>query len=227
MTKSIGSSTKKQNVPNLLNSVCEKIRKQWDRYSIFFNNDDFISYDMIWNAWCDKFSVNRNDDKIKLLYNFISGNIVRNTKNIQIKIINDRRTLILENLSNHQRYLYHLLCDNLGLYHESKTYGRRKKRYLHITKPDIWLWEFTTPNPSSKPRAFYDEQRKRMIEEKRNYKTERLRNTFCDECHQNGYDVELFCSVYVRGIYCLDCLDCVSDGNGDLLSCHKFEPIPW
>ena len=224
MAKSSDSLIEGKNVPNLFDLVCEKIRKQWDCYSIFFGNDDhFISYEMIWDNWCNKFSVNKNDDKIKLLYNFISGNTIQNTNRIETKTTNNTRTLIIKNLSNRQRYLYHLLCDNIGLYHESKPC--RHQRYLHISKPDIWLWEFTTPNPLSKPREFYEEHRKRRIAERDNYEMKLLKETFCNGCHQNGYDIELFCSVYVPGIYCMNCLDCTYDGNGDLLSCHKFEPI--
>ena len=44
-----------------------------------------------------------------------------------------------------QRSQYHKFCDKIGLHHESKD--RKSRRDFCITKPDIWLWEFTEQKP--------------------------------------------------------------------------------
>jgi hypothetical protein len=112
----------------------EEMRKNWNQYFSFFD-DKGTSYEAIWISWCEKFSIDKNDHKVKLLYNFISNNTIPKTKKVEIEIIENIRTLIIKGLSGDQRYRYHVLCDNIGLYHESVT--EKFQRHLHITKPDI------------------------------------------------------------------------------------------
>jgi hypothetical protein len=75
------------------------------------------------------------------------------------------------------------------------------------------LREFTKKNPYSKN------------VEIESYKEKRLRNSYCDICERNGLEIELFYSVYIDGVYCNDCLETTSDGDGGRLDDHKFEPL--
>ena len=50
-----------------------------------------------------------------------------------------------------------------------------------------------------------------------------MKKRYCSICEKNGLETDLFHSVYIRGIYCNDCLEVESDGTGGTLSDHKFE----
>ena len=52
-----------------------------------------------------------------------------------------------------------------------------------------------------------------------------MSSKYCCICHENGYETELLHSVYITGLYCNDCLETESDGDGGLLCDHKFEPL--
>jgi len=52
-----------------------------------------------------------------------------------------------------------------------------------------------------------------------------LQNEECSNCGTNGLESQLYMSVYITNIYCEDCLEIMSDGDGYPLNCHKFEPI--
>jgi len=56
---------------------------------------------------------------------------------------------------------------------------------------------------------------------------ERMQRKYCNGCNVNGWDTQLFCSVYMNELYCNDCLETLSDGDemGGKLGDHKFEPI--
>jgi len=56
-------------------------------------------------------------------------------------------------------------------------------------------------------------------------KINKMHNLYCCECGTYDSDNELYQSIYIRGIYCNDCLETTSDGVGGLLSDHKFEPL--
>lgn len=79
------------------------------------------------------------------------------------------------------------------------------------------MWEYTERNPYSESDEVY---KQREIESNIRYEKqiEKLRNLYCCECYTNGYDTDLYHSVYIRGLYCNDCLETTSDGDGGLLS---------
>ena len=52
---------------------------------------------------------------------------------------------------------------------------------------------------------------------------EKLGSKYCCICERNGLETELLSSVYIRGLYCTECIDNESDGDGGLLIDHKFE----
>jgi hypothetical protein len=79
------------------------------------------------------------------------------------------------------------------------------------------LWEYTLKNPYSKKHEYREKIRHQY--------QERMKRKCCDGCLTNGFDTQLFHSVYINDIYCEDCLENVSDGDGGLLGDHKFEPI--
>lgn len=143
-----------------------------------------------------------------------------------IPIEKQDNVIILKSLQPDERYKIHILCDKIGLHHQSivNTTTSKSKKCLHITKPNVWKWEFSKPNPYGKTPEFY-EQRKAERENKYEARQERLSRKYCCGCDANGLDTELFCSPYIRGLYCEDCLEIESDGEGGVLSDHKFEPI--
>lgn len=209
----------------------ETMREKWDYYSTIIRIPNSKEYQAIWKDWREKHSVSKK--KIKLLYDFIAGKPIQSDIDIEITMIKNKETMILKDLDNRKRYQYHMLCDKIGLHHKSKTCD--SCRHLYIIKPDIWLWEFTKPNPYSKTPDFYEKRRNKIAAEKSTYvkknraeqKSEEQMRTNCCRCRLNGLEVELFCSVYFGGIYCEKCLDRVDDGHGEMLSCHKYEPVFW
>jgi hypothetical protein len=99
---------------------------------------------------------------MKLLKDFITDSYKKETIDriansdhyAQQKTINDEITLIITDLSNYSRIEYQKLCDKIGLHHKSfsltKFVGYRGIEIvfdLHITKPTVWRWEWTVPNP--------------------------------------------------------------------------------
>ena len=52
-----------------------------------------------------------------------------------------------------------------------------------------------------------------------------MQQKYCDGCNVTGWDTQLYCSVYVRELYCDNCLETLSDDDGGKLGDHKFEPI--
>jgi hypothetical protein len=110
---------------------------------------------------------------------------------------------VFRNLSSRSRKKLHMLCDRIGLHHESKISSINEcEKIFYAYKPDVWLWEYTEENPY----------------------TDENHNVTCYNCGRKRWMVELFVSPHIDGIYCEDCLDIVSDGGGDYLSAHKFEP---
>lgn len=188
-------------LPSLHNSSNEDIRKNWDRYSKIYEGD----INILWNSWYDKYSIKKTSKKVIILKDFI---------------MDDNELLIMKGLTNKKRLSYHVLCDNIGLHHVSIT--KNNKRNLHISKPKIWLWEFTLPNPLSKPHFHSKSYSK---QEQNDRRIEQMKRKYCRECNTHGSEVELFCSGYINGIYCESCLENISDGEGGYLSDHKFEPL--
>ena len=145
-----------------------------------------------------------------------------------IKQMNEE-TLVFKGLDWQERKKIHILCDKIGLHHESKPNPKRKKRnrdnkHLYIYKPKLWLWEYTEENPYSKSKGERERQEtERQI--KKQKVQEKLSKKYCCICGKNGWETELLCSVYISGLYCDDCLDTESDGEGGKLCDHKFEPL--
>lgn len=209
-------------VDNQINNISfEDIRKDWTKYSLSISYDSNIFND-IWNDWINKFKINTNDMFINTFVSnfkeFITkDNFIDKIYKRLLCHINkiDNKTLVIKGLDAEQRKKIHKLCDNIGLHHKSiKVY---KNKHLYIYKPEIWLWEFTIRNPFSEDEQVYV-HRELM-------KHTRLRNKYCSNCNINGVDATLYHSVYISGYYCESCLDIESDGEGGVLSGHKFEPV--
>ena len=204
----------------LQNISSETIRQNWSQHSMTIDVNSPI-YEILWNSWYKKYNIDVSDTNVKLLQNFIMNKPI----DIADNIIVENETLILKDLTSIERKKLHLLCDKIGLHHKSINPQPRKKqkRNLCILKPVEWLWEFTIKNPYSNPREYYEEKnaKKNNFEEK----MEKMYRMYCNECGKNGTEVNLCCSPYIRGLYCDDCIETTSDGDGDVLGCHKFESI--
>ena len=207
----------------------DSIRQNWETYKndILPKSKKYIS---LWNDWYKKFNIDKNDVYVRILKDFIINNNFPDTRNVNnivcIEKCNDN-TLIFKGLEGDSRKALHLLCDKIGLHHESKpaqTKRKKYRRFLYIYKPATWLWEYTERNPFSENDEVYKEIEKER-DKVREKEKERMSRKHCCECGENGWNTELFHSVYISGIYCQTCLDEVSDCEGGILNDHKFEPL--
>jgi len=204
----------------LKNLSSEYIRKNWTDYKDTIQNTPY--YEVLWDDWKEKFNCIQSDEYLEILIGFINGDKIDVDKIDVDKMlsngikIDNNDILILEELDSDERKYIHMLCDNIGLHHVSKNNSAKKfQRNLYIYKPKVWLWEYTENNPYQKNNKF----------NKKINKQQKLSRKYCCICERNGLEVELFCSIFIRGLYCSECLDETSDGEGGVLSGHKFEPL--
>merc|ERR1740139_1315286 len=109
-------------------------------------------------------------------------------------------TLVVKSLGHNSKAFVHNLCDLLGLSHRPCEFGKKANQRVQITIPDGWAWEFTSgANPAKFLAAMGN-------------KTVRRRGPECDEC--GTQDGELMRSIHCRVVFCYDCLDVASDGEG-------------
>ena len=71
---------------------------------------------------------------------------------------------------------------------------------------------------------YYKLREQKQMQQQQKYK-EKMKRKYCNGCNITGLDTQLYCSVYVRELYCDNCLETLSDGDGGKLGDHKFEPI--
>jgi hypothetical protein len=199
----------------------EEIRKNWTKYSKEFVELNKLNIkNILWEDLVKKFDIDPNDIYFITLKKFANGEelVINETVKQPNIIYQNDSTLEIKGLDGYERKTLHNLCDNIGLHHESKQTGKKKKS-LFIYKPDEWLWEFSKPNPFSESKEYYQNKE---VEWKN--KMKKLENITCDICDINCLEADLFRSVYFKGLYCEECLDYESDGQGGKLSDHKFEP---
>lgn len=198
----------------LVNLSCEVIRKNWNICGSDICNTPF--FDIVWNDW-----ENKHNTYIKCIYySTLKSFILQWCNNFD----KSEEKIILNNLDTNDRKNVHMICDVIGLHHKSKFIKRKKCKKkkthiknMHIYKPKIWLWEFTEKNPFSNNTLVYAHQH--------NTRNAYLERKYCNYCDKTGLETQLFSSVYIRELYCNDCLETLSDGERGKLSCHKFEPI--
>lgn len=200
------------------NKSFEDIRKNWSEYKDKISKEQ---YELVWNDLIDKFNLDKSNYYLSTFIKFIGCEKIHLEKHETKIIQEDENTLILKGLDGQERKELHKLCDHIGLHHQSIV-KKKNKKHLYVYKPANWLWEFTERNPYSESDEVYV---LREIESKIRHdkEIEKLGNLYCCECYANGSDKDLYRSVYIRGLYCDDCLETTSDGGGGLLSDHKFE----
>ena len=210
----------------LKNISSDIIRQNWSYYKDIIKNSPY--YEILWNDLENKFNISKSDIYLPLLKKFINNELVIYKKpylNRITIILKDDKTLILKGLDSYDRRHVHLLCDKIGMHHQSKSNLKKKnKKFLYIYKPDIWLWEYTAKNPYSESDAYY-EKRELEYNIKQDQINEKLTRKNCNICDKNGLETELFQSVYISGLYCDDCLENTTDDEGGKLCDHKFEPL--
>ena len=199
----------------------ETIRQNWTQYKETIQDDDII-----WKDWQQKMKIDNTDMYLPYLKKFIQGQNVHQEKpfdnRVYIHQYNDN-ILIIKGMCGYERKEMHRLCDKIGLHHESKANPKKKhKKHLYIYKPTEWLWEFTEKNPYSESPEVYEQ---REIESKKRQEAyeQKMRNKYCCICERNGLETELYRSIYIRGFYCMDCIETTSDGDGGYLCDHKFD----
>ena len=213
----------------LLNISCDVIRQNWNIHKDNITNSPF--YDIIWSDWENKYNDFIKNIFYPILKKFILDHNIGHIDNIDLykyNIIQEKNTLILKGLDKKVRKEVHILCNNMGLYHKSVKITNSKKDLLIYEAPN-WLWEYTDPNPHCsigeyyKKKNQYHEQKRKKQQELLD--AEELERTYCDGCGKTAVETQLYCSVYIYDLYCDDCLETLSDGDGEPLGCHKFEPI--
>lgn len=217
----------------LENLCAENIRENWQSYKDKISCESHM-YESLWDDLIQKYHIDEHDILFEVLKHFIkTSQIMKISSKSPIKVTYANQTtdltsqhniIEIKGLSNNERRLAHQLCDQIGLHHVSKT--NKKKRILTIIIPERWCWEFSEKNPYSESKEYY-QQRLEDHSKREEIKLKKLRSYECENCGETGDKTELFCSVYVSGIYCEECLDIVSDGDGNELSCHKFESIRY
>ena len=199
----------------------ELIRQNWSNYK----DDIYYSlYESLWDDLINKFKIDKQDVYLSILKKFINKEEILFKKPLlnRIHIIQiDEKTLVLKGLDGEERKHIHHLCDKIGLHHDTKK--QSKKKFLYIYKPEEWLWEYTIRNPYSKDDEYYAKRELESQKRKQQLK-DKLSETYCCICDKNALQTDLYCSVYIDGLYCNDCLDNTSDECGGYLSDHKFEP---
>jgi len=199
-----------------------QIKKNWPIFKDGVSSTSF--YHKMWSDLKAK-ATNSTGNFFDIFRNFIEGVAIVN----QIVEVNDE-TLVIKEENSDRRKKLHDLCNLIGLHHESKNVsiqtpstGKMKQvRYLYVYKPIEWLWEFSSANPFKKS---YEKKRHKKETRYSTSNDERLRRKYCCICHKNGLETELFCNVFIRGLYCEECIEEESDGEGNKMSAHKFEPI--
>ena len=167
-----------------LSHSVEHIRKNWDKFSskIAFDSRDF---EILWGGMCSRTRISP-DVEVEQLKRFIATPAEKELK--------------FPNLNNAERAKLHELCDKIGLYHESS--GVSRNRTLVITKPVVWLWDYTKPN---RHRGF--------------------KLMYCNRCLIPGNKKTLLCSVHFNFIVCHTCCDTEMGEDGETLNCHKWERL--
>lgn len=225
----------------------EFIKKNWLNYKNDINYSRY--YNLLWSNLENKFNIKNDDLYLNIFKKFIYNNDIF----IYEKLIYDNRIHIeqitndiitLKGLDSQERKNIHILCDKIGLHHDSRFHPKKlNKKILYIIKPLVWLWEFTEKNPYSKSPDFYE---KCQIEKELRLQKikEKLTHKYCNICNVNGWEKQLFHSVYIKGLYCNNCLDnscwqdilnitCRETGTSNFLNSnlndnlndHKFEPL--
>ena len=207
----------------------ETMRQEWEKYK----NEILTTpqYNVLWENLESKFELDKKDIFLILFKKFIKNDDTFHEKvlfnRIHINAV-DKGTIVFKGLTHDERKHIHLLCDKIGLHHESKNHPKKHKKILYVYKPKIWVWEYTEKNPYSKSKEYYEQREKeykQREEEKQQRLKERLSKKYCYSCNKNGYETNLFQCRIIRGLYCDDCIETLSDGYGGELRDHDFDII--
>jgi hypothetical protein len=117
----------------LQNISCDEIRQNWNIHKdICITNTPF--YDIIWNDWENKYNDSITNIFYPILKKYISGHNIDiiNPFEKEYNIIQEDNSLILIGLTNKMRKDVHILCDNIGLHHESIQKKDQRHIYIYI-----------------------------------------------------------------------------------------------
>ena len=183
-----------------------EIRKNWYKYKL--TDIPEHTQNLIYNDWYktnngQKLGLSKKHEEI--IKKFIFGKPVH---------------LGIDENNNKIRYKIHDFCSKLGLDHDSQNKG--DTRILCIDKPNNWSWEFS--------KSELQKKRDKQKSKTKKPKTERSYNRRrpvreCENCDASSNDTELLVHYNGAGPYCEECLDILTDGEGNELSAYKFEPL--
>ena len=208
----------------LTNISNDDIRKNWNIHKTNIASTS-LQYKSLWDSMEIKLNIDTTDAMYIILKNFTNNEKISVKKpiNNSTQIVQEPHFIIIKGLDSYHRRIIHLLCDKIGLHHDSKCRPKNKK-WLFIYRPINWSCEYTEKNPYSESDEYY-KQRAIEWKDKVQQRGHKSKKKYCRECDRDGLEVELFHSIYMAGLYCEECLEITSDGEGCNLNDHKFEPI--
>ena len=214
-------------IQTLKSLSCAAIRQNWNDH-IETGIIDSPLYDIIWDDWENKFTECKRNTFYRILKNFVMGEHIgwiQPASGQYVVLQESESRLVIKGLDSYHRKQVHSLCDSIGLHHQSVLEKNNKyKKHLWIYKPKVWRWEYTERNPYSESEECYKQREQLQIQKRENYK-EKMKQKYCNGCYSNGWEKQLYCSPHIYPLYCEDCLETLSDGDGGILGDHKFEPI--
>lgn len=144
-----------------------------------------------------------------------------------IQTDDSKEVLPFSMLEHHLRKHIHCRCFCLGL--QSKTIGEGRKCNMNVSKPENWKLNLTmskTLEELLQNRTEYRAKRKQIkkntvkVIQHEYIPTEYVNN--CESCGKQLERYEALVSVYIRGIYCEECVD-----EDDELNGTKFENLAY
>ena len=128
-------------IQTLKNLSCAAIRQNWNDH-IKTGIIDSPFYDIIWSDWENKFTKCKRNTFYRVLKKFVMGENVGRivpSSGQYIVLQEDESRLVIKGLDNDDRKQVHLLCDRIGLHHQSVLGNNKRRKHLWIYKPEVWL----------------------------------------------------------------------------------------
>jgi hypothetical protein len=180
------------------------VRQRWPEYLDQIKPDS-PEFETLWSRMCKRAHIYDDDAQVIAFKQFI--------------LDPTKTELVYLGLKAARRSKMHLLCDKIGLV--SASDGVASDRRLVVTKPDVWLWDYTKPKDVSRGSSGNDWFGDNPFGGGR---TDYQRR-YCNECSMVCSRRELLCSIYYRFLLCHECHDTKSDHNGEPYDAHKWEPL--
>ena len=179
------------------------LRKTWYQAMSKIDVNDIryaVAFDKCWTDWSKKYGYLEETALLAKVKHFIQAGNKTN------------RILRLPAMTKKARQRCHVLCEDLGIQHESLGAGNRKA--IKLTLPLKFSWEFSGKNANPMSTNRKTPRRTRLYE--------------CENCSRRGNgDDEIMISIHYPGIFCTECINSEMGNDGEPLDCHKWEPAKY